>query len=91
MKTFQPGHTFKGPVDQCPQCQRVVTRHTTATGGPKPAEGSIAVCAYCGAILRFDAQMHLRPIAPETLAALPARERQFIAMLRQALARYGPD
>jgi hypothetical protein len=91
MKTFKPGHTFKGPVDQCPQCQRAVTRHTTATGGPKPTEGTIALCAYCGAILRFDADMQLRPIAPETLAALPRHDRLLIKRLRQVLALYGPD
>lgn len=55
---------------------------------PKPDD--ITLCAYCGAILKFTADMSLLHISGDEWLALPLDQRTMLARVQRAILTVGP-
>lgn len=70
--------TTRTPPNTCPVC-RYVHDAATATQGGVPQEGSLSVCMNCGCVSEYVADLAIRALAPDELAALPANVLQHLA------------
>lgn len=52
--------TSRTPLSFCYRCGERMDAATAVENGTKPSPGAFSICAYCGAILVFDAELRLR-------------------------------
>ena len=74
MKKFIfPHQTRVREAGNCPDCLRRIEAASAADGTARvPSPGDFSVCCYCGAILRYAADMQLRRVEDDDRQDLPA-------------------
>lgn len=61
----------------CPECGESLDGVTPATDDDRPPEpGDLSVCAYCGVMLQFDADLKSQPLTAEEFVELPVEVRE---------------
>lgn len=75
------------PLSSCPHCRGDLSAATDPIGQARPSPGDYSVCANCGGLLRFAADLTHEGIA---LADVPAGEldAQQLAVLADLQARF---
>lgn len=74
------GQTTTVPGSECPSCLNVLDR-ATGEQGHTPSPGDFSVCSMCGTILRFEADLTLRPANDDDLEQLdPAMKSYLLGM-----------
>lgn len=99
--TKREPETFSVRNDLCPRCGTRLEAATVVEGKSAPGPEDISMCAQCGSILQFDANLFLREMKEEQIAALPREARAMInklrfvfqlgRVLRPGMWRGGPD
>jgi len=69
----------------CPQCFSVLSATSCMTAEAKPEPGDFTVCAYCAAVLRFNAKMDLEI---SELAEIPVHSRLAFAQVVQKIKEF---
>lgn len=71
----------------CPSCGATLD-HASAVADPhaRPTEGDLTLCADCGVVLIFDAQLHQRLATQEELDALTPDQVDSIAQAQRVIA-----
>lgn len=72
---------------RCPTCAADLSGATSTEGDNTPSAGDLSVCAYCAALLVFRADLTLREIDLDELAALDDEELTKLGRA-QAMVRY---
>ena len=72
------------PATACPGCGEVLDGAFEATGR-RPSGGDLSICAYCGSVNQFTAQLGLEQMSERELSALPVDVRKAIQETRRLL------
>lgn len=62
---------FETTERTCPACGKRLNRVAAVDGDRAPAEGDLSVCAHCGELLQFGAQMRMQRLTKEKFDELP--------------------
>jgi hypothetical protein len=71
---FWRGHTSQVSAGvTCPHCAGPADGATTMSGGPRPTDGAVALCFYCGGVgISCDDVTRIRAPSPMELMAIEA-------------------
>lgn len=72
------------PVQPCPICRQTLN---AVQGNRKPAPGNKTVCGHCGGFLEFTADLTLRELTIEDVAALDDDTRSLMVRARNAIGK----
>jgi hypothetical protein len=76
--------TTELPEDNCPKCDKSVTR-ATSTEGEIPEKGDITICINCRTWLKFSDEMRLIILTEKEIKALPNKIYEKLVMTTLAL------
>lgn len=78
-------------MTHCPSCAKPLDASTHPEDDSlRPAEGDVSICAYCGEVLEFCADLSLIKAREETLVALNAVDRAFVLDVALRIKGRGP-
>jgi NAD-dependent SIR2 family protein deacetylase len=60
----------------CKTCEHILDANEALDGDRQPKEKDISVCAYCGTISEFDADLNLRALSDEECQELRKNDRE---------------
>lgn len=81
--------TTEMPDSACPSCGAELAAATSVADDFTPTAGTGSVCADCGAVLMFTADLSLRLMTDEERRALNSEARQTIALFQRFVRERG--
>lgn len=79
--------SHRTPAARCLGCGTILNAASAVDGADiAPQPGFLSVCLYCGRVGEFTAELVLRPLSEDEMAALPSEVLQALARCQETVA-----
>jgi hypothetical protein len=76
----------KVPESRCPSCGKLLDAATSITDpGASPSPDDMTICVGCGAILKFDKDLHLQELLQKDYDAIDTEDLLMITKMQTAV------